>query len=158
MAVSKRLANDVLGAIVGGVTYTPPAVWYLGLSTSPIVDGTIPNNAEPQDGTGYTRKAIQNTQLIGSNNGSFNPPTTNSTWDLAYVTNAQSIEMTEITSGSEPYVQYFFLAKTAQNYNIEGASKEVELWGSFDRARMLAINSNLIIEAGGATFALVNVD
>lgn len=158
MSVSKTLANSVLASIVGGVAYTAPSTWYLGLSSSPIVDGVIPNNAEPPDDIGYKRKAIPNSQLQGSNGGSFNPPKSDSTHPLAFVTNAQAIQMDEITSGNEPTVQYFFLSDSSQNSNIDGASKEVLMWGSFDRARRLAINSNLIIESGGAVFELTNAD
>lgn len=158
MAVSKELGKAVLESILGGKPYTAPSTWYLGLSSSPIVDGVIPNNAEPPVGIGYARKAIPNSQLQGSNSGSFSPATSDSVHPVAFVTNAQAITMDEITGGTEPTVQYFFLASTAQNSNQSGASKNVSMWGAFDRGRRLAINSNLVIEAGGAVFELVNVD
>lgn len=158
MAISKDLGKSVLESILGGKPYTAPTTWYLGLSSSPITDGVIPNNAEPPVGIGYARKAIPNSQLIGSNDGSFTPATSDSTHPVAFVTNAQTITMDEITGGTEPVVQYFFLADTAQNSNQSGASNKVSLWGAFDRGRRLAVNSNLVIEAGGAVFELVNVN
>lgn len=158
MAVSKALGKSVLESILGGKAYTAPSIWYLGLSSSPITDGTIPNGGEPPEGIGYARKAIPNSQLQGANNGSFSPATSDATHPVSFVTNAQAITMDEITGGNEPTVQYFFLSSSATNSNASGASKEVSIWGSFDRGRRLAINSNLVIEAGGAVFELVNVD
>lgn len=158
MAISKELGKSVIESIVGGKPYTAPSIWYLGLSSSPIVDGIIPNNGEPPEGIGYARKPIPNSQLAGANNGSFTPAESDSTRPVAFVTNAQTITMDEITGGAEPSVQYFFLAETGQNSNAPDASKKVSMWGSFDRARKLVINSNLIIESGGAVFEIVNVN
>lgn len=157
MAISTALAKSILESVLGAVPYTAPNTWYLGLSTSPISNGTIPNGAEPADGTGYARLAIPNNQLISSGTGSFTACTTDSTHPLGYVTNAQTLTMDEIVSGSEPTVQYFFLSTSPTNSNVQGASKLVSMWGSFDRARKLVINSNLIIESGGAVFEIVNV-
>lgn len=157
MAISADLGKKILESVVGGKTYTPPSKWYLGLSSQPIDENDeIPNQAEPPEGIGYARKEIPNSQLSGSS-GSFNPAQSDSS-RVAYVTNAQTIMMDEITSGTEPIVQYFFLAETSENSNAGGASKKVAMWGAFDRARRLSVNSNLIIEAGGALFELVNVD
>ena len=157
MAISNDLGQKLLNAVVGGQAYTPPSTWYLGLSSSPITNGQIPNGGEPPEGIGYARKAITNSQLSGDNGGSFNPAQSDGS-RVGYVTNAQTIMMDEITGGTEPTVQYFFLSESAQNSNASGASKAVSLWGSFDRSRRLAVNSNLIIEAGGALFEIVNVD
>lgn len=157
MAISKALAKSLLETVLGAAPYTAPSTWYFGLSSSPITDGTLPNNAEPPTGIGYNRTAIPNNQLIGANNGSWNPATTDATRPLGYVTNAQTITMDEITGGSEPTVQYFFLSQSATNSNTSGASKQVDVWGSFDRARVLQVNSNLVIEADGAVFEIVNV-
>lgn len=159
MAVSKKVAKKIIECITGGITYTPPANWYFGLSSQPIVDDMIPVGAEPAAGTGYNRKQIANSQFSGGS-GSFTPADT--TGDagsglIAKVTNAQTIEMDEITSGDEPDVQYFFLAETSENTNGESGNREVAMWGSFDRPRKMVINSNLIIEAGGAVFELFNV-
>jgi hypothetical protein len=157
MAISIALAKGLLETVLGAVPYTPPSTWYFGLSSSPITNGTLPNNAEPPVGIGYARTAIPNSQLVGANSGSFNPAQTSATRPIGYITNAQTITMDEIIGGSEPVVQYFFLSQSAQNSNASGASKQVDIWGSFDRARTLQVNSNLIIEAGGAVFEIVNV-
>lgn len=158
MAISKDLGKALLESVVGGKPYVAPSTWYLGLSSSPIVNDAIPNNAEPPEGIGYARKAIPNSQLVGGNGGSFTPARDDAEHPVAYVTNAQTILMDEITGGSEPSVQYFFLAETGQNSNADGASRKVSMWGSFDRVRKLVINSNLIIESGGAVFEIVNVN
>lgn len=158
MAISTALAKSILESVLGAVPYTAPTTWYLGLSSSPIVNGTIPNGAEPADGTGYARYAIPNSQLVTSGSGSFTVCTTDSAHPLGFVANAQIITMDEIVSGNEPTIQYFFLSTSPTNSNVTGASKTVSMWGSFDRARKLVINSNLIIEAGGAVFEIVNVD
>lgn len=161
MAISKKLAKRTIESITGGVTYTPPANWYFGLSTSAPVNDLIPVGAEPADGTGYNRKQLPNSQLTASvTNGTFTPADTTgdeATGLIARVTNAQTIEMDEITSGSEPDIQYFFLAETPENSNLADASREVSMWGAFDRARKMVINSNLIIESGGAVFEIFNV-
>lgn len=159
MAISTGLAKSILESVLGAVPYTAPSTWYLGLSSSPIANGVIPNGAEPADGTGYARLAIPNNQLVASTgNGSFTACTTDTTHPLGFVSNAQTLTMDEIVSGAEPTVQYFFLSTSPTNSNVAGASKNVSMWGSFDRARKLVINSNLIIEAGGAIFEIVNVD
>ena len=151
MAVSADLGKALLQAVVGGKTYTPPTNWYLGLSSQAIVNDEIPAGAEPPEGIGYARKEIPN------NGDSFTAPGTDGSRG-ACGTNAQSIMMDEITGGTEPTVQYFFLAETSQNSNAASASRKVSMWGSLDRARTLAVNSNLIIDTGGALFELVNVD
>lgn len=159
MAISTRLAKSLIESVLGGKAYTAPSTWYFGLSSSPITNGVIPNGAEPADGTGYQRLAITNNQLVGSTGtGSFTECTTDTSHPLGFVSNAQTLTMNEIISGSEPTVAYFFLATTGENSNNSGASKNVEMWGSFDRSRKLVINSNLIIEKGGAVFEIVNVD
>lgn len=161
MAISKKLAKKVIESINGGVSYIPPSNWYFGLSTSAPVNDLLPVGAEPANGTGYNRKQIPNSQMTsGTPSGSFTPADTtgdSGTGLIAKVTNAQTIEMDEITSGNEPDIQYFFLAETPENSNLESASREVAMWGAFDRTRKLVINSNLIIEAGGAVFELFNV-
>ena len=156
MAISSELGKKILESVVGGKTYTPPTKWYLGLSSSPISNDEIPVEGEPPEGIGYARKEIPNSQLSGGT-GSFNPAQSGD-GRVAYVTNAQTIMMDEITGGTEPTVQYFFLAETQENSNASSASRKVSLWGSFDRARRLSVNSNLIIETGGMIFELVNVD
>ena len=161
MAISKKLAKKIIESINGGSTYTPPSNWYFGLSTSAPVNDLIPIGAEPAVGTGYNRKQLPNSQFTDSNtSGTFTPADTTGdagTGLIAKVTNAQTIEMDEITSGSEPDIRYFFLSETPENSNSEGASREVAMWGAFDRSRKLVINSNLIIDAGGAVFELFNV-
>lgn len=161
MAISKELAKKIIESINGGVSFTPPANWYFGLSSLPPVKDLIPVGAEPPEGIGYARKQVPNSQMTaGTPNGSFTPADTtgvDETGLIAVVTNAQSIEMNEITSGSEPDILYYFLAETPENSNASGASRKVVMWGSFDRPRKMVINSNLIIEAGGAVFQLFNV-
>lgn len=161
MAISKNLAKKVIESINGGVAYTPPANWYFGLSSLPIENDMIPVGAEPPDGTGYKRKKLPNTQFSATvTDGMFSPADTtgdDTTGLIATVTNAQEIEMDEIVSGNEPEIQYFFLAETPDNSGLDGASREVSMWGSFDRARKLVINSNLIIEVGGAIFEIFNI-
>lgn len=153
MAISKDLGKKIVGAVVGGATYTPPATWYFGLSSQPIVDGRIPNGAEPDATLGYARKAIPNDL------DNFNEPVDTGVDSVAYVTNKQTITMNEITAGdSTKTVQYFFLAESGNNSNTDSSAKAVQMWGAFDRARPLVINSNLIIEPNGAVFKIVNVD
>ena len=157
MAISKELAKKIAESITGGQQYTPPANWYFGLSKDAPVDDMISVGSEPQADTGYERVQIPNTQL-SSGSGSFTPADTTGdegTGLIAKITNAQRIEMNEITSGGEPEVQYFFLAESSENSNT-GSDRKVSIWGVFDRPRKLAINSTLIIESGGAVFELFN--
>lgn len=158
MAISQEIANSLIALLLGRKDYSSPTDWYFGVCQSPIVNGLLTTNSEPKEGTGYERKQIPNTQLVGANNGSFTVPISDVARPLSFVTNAQTLTMNEITSGTEPTVKYFFLSDSAQNSNAEGASKKVSLWGTFDRERKLSINSNLTIEPGGAVFEVVNID
>lgn len=157
MAISKELAKKIAESITGGQQYTPPANWYFGLSKKAPVDDMISVGDEPEADIGYERVQIPNTQLA-SGSGSFTPADTTGdegTGLIAKITNAQRIEMNEITSGDEPEVQYFFLAESSENSNT-GSDRKVSIWGVFDRPRKLVINSTLIIESGGAVFELFN--
>lgn len=140
--VSKDFANKINAEIFGGQNYTPPTVWYFGLSTKPIVDGVIPSEGEPTN-TGYTRARITNDQ------NNFTIPTYNSTYRLSFVSNKTAITMPEITGGNQITVPYFFLSSNATGNNCE-------IWGNFANARVLTIDSQLIIKAGGAIFSLEN--
>lgn len=140
--VSKDFANKINAEIFGGQNYTPPTVWYFGLSTKPITDGVIPSDGEPTN-TGYTRARITNDQ------NNFTVPTYNSTYPLSFVSNKTAITMPEITGGNQITVPYFFLSSNATGNNCE-------IWGNFANARVLTIDSQLIIKAGGAIFSLEN--
>ena len=140
--VSKDFANKINAEIFGGVNYTPPATWYFGLSTKPIIDGTIQTGAEPTN-TGYARASIANNQ------NNFTLPTYNSTYTLSFVSNKVAITMPEITGGTQITVPYFFLSSSATGTTCE-------IWGNFANARVLTVDSQLIIKAGGAIFSLEN--
>ena len=157
MAISKELAKKIAESITGGKQYTPPSNWYFGLSKTAPVDDMLSVGSEPAASTGYQRIQIPNTQLSGGS-GSFTPANTSGDEEsglIAKITNAQRIEMNEITSGDEPEVQYFFLAESSENSNT-GSDRKVSIWGVFDRPRKLVINSTLVIESGGAVFELFN--
>lgn len=69
MAVTYSLSNQVMDFLFGKVTYTPPTIWYLGVSTTSIQqDGT--GSTEPTD-TAYARLTIPNvkTSFSTSANG-----------------------------------------------------------------------------------------
>ena len=86
--VSKVFANKINAEIFGGQNYTPPTVWYFGLSTKPITDGVIPTGGEPTN-AGYERTRITNDQ------NNFTTPTYNSTYPLSFVSNKVAITMSE---------------------------------------------------------------
>lgn len=79
--------NNLLKREFGGVAYTQPATWYVGLSTTTIqADGT--GVTEPSSGAGYARVAVTNNttnfvvdaDLLTMENGTviqFNPATAN---------------------------------------------------------------------------------
>lgn len=159
MAISQALAKDVLEKIFGAVDFTPPDNWYFGLSMSPIPDtGILPTNAEPVTGIGYERLQIPNTQFNGSNNGSFTTGDTSSDYPVGFVTNANILQLDEISGGSDFVVSHFFLSDSPQNSNVSGASRQVTVWGAFDRPKTLTVDSTLIIEPGGAIFEIINAD
>jgi hypothetical protein len=157
MAVSTELATKVIEQLVGGKDFTAPKTWYFGLLTGAPVNGMIPDGYEPSSSNayGYKRIALPNTQdvfttaITGSSDGN---------GMIAYVTNKDSFDMSEVTSGSEPEVNYFFLAETEQNSNESGADKRIAMWGQFDMPRKLLINSTLVISAGGAIFGIYNTN
>lgn len=140
--VSKAFANKINAEIFGGQNYTPPTVWYFGLSTKPITDGVIPTGGEPTN-AGYERTRITNDQ------NNFTVPTYNATYPLSCVSNKVAITMSEIVGGSQITVPYFFLSS-------EATGTTCEVWGNFANARVLTVDSQLIIKAGGAIFALEN--
>nr|DAE24558.1 MAG TPA: hypothetical protein [Siphoviridae sp. ctyvQ1] len=141
--VSKEFANKINAEIFGAQNYIPPTIWYFGLSTQPITDGTIPVGAEPTN-PGYSRTEIANNQT------NFTEPTYNATYTLSYVSNKNAIAMSEITGGSQITVPYFFLSSS-------NAGNKCEIWGNFANARILTADSQLIIKAGGAIFSLENI-
>lgn len=140
--ISKAFANKINAEIFGGQNYIPPATWYFGLSTKAITDGVIPDGGEPTN-AGYSRSAIENNQT------NFTVPTFNSTYTLSFVSNKNAITMSEITGGSQITVPYFFLSS-------EATGTTCEVWGMFVNSRVLTIDSQLIIKAGGAIFSLEN--
>lgn len=140
--VSKAFANKINAEIFGGQNYTPPAVWYFGLSTKPITDGAIPIDGEPTN-AGYERARITNDQ------NNFTTPTYNSTYPLSFVSNKTAITMSEITGGNQITVPYFFMSS-------EATGNTCEVWGNFANARVLTVDSQLIIKVGGAIFSLEN--
>ena len=140
--ISKAFANKINAEIFGGQNYIPPTTWYFGLSTKVITDGVIPDGGEPTN-PGYSRAQISNNQT------NFTEPTYNATYPLSFVSNRNAISMSEITGGNQITVPYFFLSSEAT-----GATCEV--WGTFVNARVLTIDSQLIIKAGGAIFSLEN--
>jgi hypothetical protein len=57
--------NKLLNYVFGGVSYTPPSNWYLGLSKT-LIDATGNTVTEPDSGTtGYARVAIPNNKSTG---------------------------------------------------------------------------------------------
>ncbi len=140
--ISKAFAHKINAEIFGGQNYVPPATWYFGLSTQPITDGAIPSNGEPTN-PGYSRTPITNNQV------SFTEPTSSSTYPLSYVSNKAAITMSEITGGSQITVPYFFLSSSE-------TGDTCEIWGNFVNARVLTVDSQLIIKVGGAVFSLEN--
>lgn len=153
MAISKQLGKDILNTVMRGSAFPSIPTWYLGLCSSPPVNGVIPNGAEPSGDIGYQRTAI----IAGPDNfdAAVDGTAANS---VAYITNKKSITMAEITSGNEDRMGYYFLSRVGGNSNTSTEAKNVDMWGAFDRARPLVINSNLVIEANGAVFEIVNVD
>lgn len=88
----------------GRVSYTPPTILYLGLSTTPIArDGS--GITEPSASTGYSRVAIQNTKTSFTNavNGE--------------LSNSIDISFPEST-GSWGTITYIFLSDAATGGNI----------------------------------------
>ena len=140
--ISKEFANQINAEIFGGQNYTPPVTWYFGLSTKAITDGIIPSGGEPTN-EGYSRAQITNDQT------NFTVPTYNSTYPLSFVSNRNAITMSEITGGNQITVPYFFLSSSE-------TGSTCEVWGNFANARILTIDSQLIIKAGGAIFSLEN--
>lgn len=140
--VSKSFANKINAEIFGGQNYMPPTTWYFGLSTKPIIDGVIPTGGEPTN-AGYSRARVTNNQ------NTFTTPTYNTTYPLSFVSNKVAITMPEITGGNQITVPYFFLSS-------EPTGTSCEIWGNFAYARVLTVDSQLIIKAGGAIFSLEN--
>lgn len=140
--ISRTLANSLNKSILGGVTYTPPTKWYFGLSTKNITDGTLTSGAEPTN-PGYARIELPN------NSSTFSAPTYDSSHTLSYVKNLIPINIPEITGGPEFTVTHFFLSTSK-------TGGKAEIWGEFDKPRVMMQDSQLIIRAGGAVFEILN--
>lgn len=153
MAVSTTLATSILKKMFGNEDFTPPSTWYFGLCTQEPVDGQLVAGSEPTEASGYRRYAIPNSSSSFTEvDGSSDP----GTGRVAKIANANTIQMDEIISGNEPEVTHFFLADSATN--SASGSRDIWVWGQFERPRKLVISSNLVIEPEGAVFNIVNVD
>ena len=103
MSITYTSANKILDYNFGATAYTPPATYYVGLSTTTIaIDGT--GATEPVGGA-YAREAVVNTK------------TNFAVAALGALTNATAIEFTE-SSTSWGTITYVFLADALTAGNI----------------------------------------
>lgn len=134
--ISIEEANAVLGMRLGNRTASTVNTWYVGLSTTPISeDGS--GISEPSGDNGYHRVAIQN------NSSNFTAPS-NMT-----VKNANPIVFDEVTADCGTATHIFV--------SSEETGGRAAYYGQFTVPRPMPAQSNLTINAGDATFKIVNV-
>jgi hypothetical protein len=81
--ISYYASGSIMNDLFGGVSFTPPANYYLALSTNTISNSGS-NCAEPTGSVGYARVAIPNTKAYWTYSSS------GSVWNNAAITFPQS--------------------------------------------------------------------
>lgn len=134
--ISIEEANKILGLRLGNRSADSVNTWYVGVSTTSISeDGS--GISEPSDSNGYKRVAIQN------NSSNFTAPA-NMT-----VKNTNPIVFDEVTADCGT-VTDIFLSDAA-------TGGKAAYYGKFAVPRPMPAQSNLTINAGDASFKIVNM-
>ncbi len=136
MSITQYSAKPILDKVVGGVNFSEPSTWYVGLSFNPIeFDGT--GESEPVGGS-YARVAILN------NKSNWSTAVSSST--SATLSNTTSIEFTEST-GDWGLVTSVFLANS---------SGEIWFHEVLSTPRTVEELTTVFFEAGGIEFEMSN--
>jgi hypothetical protein len=134
--ISIEEANRILGLRLGNRSADSVNTWYVGVSTTSISeDGS--GISEPSDSNGYHRVAIQN------NSSNFTSPA-NMT-----VKNTNPIVFDEVTADCGTVTDIFLS-------DVETGGKAA-YYGKFTIPRPMPAQSNLTINAGDASFKIVNI-
>jgi hypothetical protein len=134
--ISIEEANKILGLRLGNRSADSVNTWYVGVSTTSISeDGS--GISEPSDSNGYRRVAIQN------NSSNFTAPA-----NMA-VKNTNPIVFDEVTADCGT-VTDIFLSDVA-------TGGKAAYYGKFTVPRPMPAQSNLTINAGDASFKIVNM-
>ena len=134
MAFSDYFENKVLDLLFGNVSYTPPSILYIGLTTEAITDSDDGSTVTEPSGGAYARVAITNdkTTWTAASNGS--------------VSNAIDINFPEATAGWGT-VTHMFIADAASGGNIL-------VWGSLTTSKTIGVGDNARFAAGDLTINL----
>jgi len=126
MALTDPAEQEILRYLFGRVSFNPPPIWYIGLSTTPIND----------DFTGVTEPSGGNYARVGVSND------TNSwTFSAGQITNGTIIQF-PIPSASWGDISYFFMADTAT------ASGTPRLRGSISPSQTIEANAQPKFDTG----------
>ncbi len=136
MAININTRNLMMKNLLGGISYTAPTTWYLGLSTTDInSDGT--GITEPASSTGYARVAIPNNSI------NWSEPS------LGIVKNKLEYTFPEITVS----------AGTATNVFLsDSLTGNAVIWKKLSASeyRILQSLSTIYIKADDMEFSLIN--
>lgn len=129
-------ANKILGMRLGNRSADSVTTWYVGVSTTSISDDGS-GISEPSPTNGYKRVAIQN------NSSNFTAPA-NMT-----VKNTNPIVFDEVTADCGTVTDIFLSSSETGG--------KASYYGKFTIPRPMPAQSNLTINAGDASFKIVNV-
>ena len=135
MSVCYIAANKILDNNLGGTANTPPANYYVGLSTTAILIGGT-GKTEPSIGS-YARVAIANNK------------TTFTTAANGALTNGINITFTESTD-SWGTITYVFLADALSGGNIY-------FFEALPSSKIVQTATTVIFAASAMTFSMTNV-
>ena len=139
MAIHYVAGNRLLDQIAGAVSPTIPATYYIGLSTTSIVDAGTGYTEPSTSGTAYARVAVAN------NKTTFDSAAANS------VTTVIDISFPQSTAAWGTITTIFISdAATVGTGNILYS-------GTLSPSRIIDSNTILTLVAGGLTFSFVNV-
>lgn len=134
MAVTFYSANRVLDYNFGNTSYSPPATYYFGLSTTTInIDGT--GATEPSGGS-YARVALTNNKTNWGNASN------------ASLTNSTAVQFTESTA-SWGTITYVFL-------NDASTSGNIYWFDALSPARTVASATTVLFAIGAVTVQMTN--
>lgn len=123
--------KNILQKVYGNVNFTPPSVYYFGLSSTPIGD----------DGTGATEPTDPNYARVGVANGTFS-----FVYSANQITNGTVIQFPS-PSSDMPEMRYLFISDQLSGGNIRNM-------GSLSPSQTLAAGQQLRFDVGDLVLTL----
>jgi hypothetical protein len=139
MAINYFKANAILAREFGNTTYSPPATWYMGLSTTAIND----------DGSGVTEPAGGAYARVAITNNTTNFPSAPSSGTTANLT---TITFPEAT-GNWGTITTAFLSQSSSST----AANDIQHFGTLTVSRTVEQNTTVVVDIGDLDITISNV-